>query len=161
VFNEKLLEKLSETISRTLHPFVIAIPAGLLFLQLADIEFLISLKWISISVAVTILPTALFMKLHPEYHLRDVNSHEKRKLLYLIGLGQLGLLSVILTVLNAPHTIVVLSYSVVVLGIIAIVVNYFSKISLHVATASGFSTAIAVQSPKLCIIGFLLTALVA
>jgi membrane-associated phospholipid phosphatase len=161
MFNEELLEKSSETISRVLHPFIISIPAGLLFLHLADIGRIEALKWVSVSTLLTILPTAFFMKLHPEYHFREVNSREKRELLYLIGLAELTLLSFILNAMNAPQIIAVLSYSILALGVVATIANYFSKISLHVGTSSGFSTAIAFQSPKLGIIGFLLTALVA
>jgi len=111
----------------------------------------------SLSTSLTIVPTAFFMKFHPIYHLRDINSRESRNLLYLIGVVEIGFLGGILWFLKAPELITILSYSVFLLAIVGGLINRFTKISLHVGVLSGFSAAFGFISLPLGLIGFLIT----
>jgi membrane-associated phospholipid phosphatase len=155
--SEKLLDRFALLLSRIFHPFIISVPAGLLFLYLTDISLLKSLKWISISATITILPTALFMKIHPDYYLRNINSRENRKLLYLIGTLELSVLAMLLWALRVPEIILMLSYSSVLSAIIGGLLNRFTKVSFHVSLISGFSTAIMIVSPNIGILSFIIT----
>lgn len=156
--SRKLLNECALLLSKVFHPFVISVPAGMLLLHLADISFLESLKWVSISAGLTILPTSLFMKFHPEYHLRDINSRENRNFLYLLALIELGTLTALLSILGAPEIILTLSYSAILLIFIGSIINRFTKISLHVGILSGFSTAISFLSLPVGLLGFIVTA---
>lgn len=153
----ELLDKLALLISQAFHPFIISVPAGLIFLYLAKINFLESMKWISISAIMTILPTALFMKFHPDYKIRDINSREHRNLLYLIGILELCILTALLWFLEAPEIIIILSYSLILLMLTGIIINRFTKISLHVGVLSGFSTAISFLSLNIGVLCFTAT----
>lgn len=155
--SEKFLDQCALLLSRIFHPFVVAVPAGLLLLYLAEINPIESLKWVSVSAGLTILPTILFMQLHPEYHLRDINSRENRNLLYLIGLAELCVLTALLWFLKAPEVITLLSCSAVLLIIIGGIINRSTKISLHVGTLSGFSAAASFLSLTTGALCFVLT----
>ena len=146
---EKLLDNLAVQVSRIFHPFVLAIPTGMLLLYLAELSIVESVKWVLLSAAVTILPTTLFMRFHPDYRLRDINSREKRNLLYLIAVTELIILTGLSYLLNAPETVMVYLYSAVILTSVGALINRFSKISLHVGFLSSFSTAVSFLSIQL------------
>ncbi len=154
---EKLLDQFALLLSRIFHPFIISIPAGLLLLYLADLSLLESLKWICISAVMTILPTALFMKFHPNYYLRDINSRENRNLLYNIGIIELVSLTILVWFLEAPDIIIILGSSSVILALIGDLINHFTKVSFHVGIVSSFSTAISFLSPIIGLTGFVIT----
>lgn len=154
---KKAIDNLAAHISRIFHPFVFAVPAGLLLLHLTEISLIESFKWVLISAALTILPTAVFMRLHPKYDLRDINSRDNRNLLYLLTLTELSLLAIVCNLLNAPETIMVYLYSAIVLVIVGAIINRFTKISLHVGFLSSFSTAISFLSVQLGILFYALT----
>lgn len=155
--SEKLLDNLAVQISRIFHPFVLAIPSGLLLLHLTDIGVIESLKWVLLSAALTIVPTSFFMKVHPDYRLRDINSRENRNLLYLLAFAELIVLTATSTLLNAPRIVVVYLYSAVMLTSVGALINRFTKISLHVGFLSGFSTAISFLSIPLGILFYFFT----
>lgn len=155
--SEKLLDRCALLISQVFHPFVVAVPVGILLLYLAEISLIESLKWVSLSAGLTLLPTMIFMHFHPDYHLRDINSRENRNLLYLIGLAEISALTALLWFLKAPDIITLLSGSAVLLIIIGSIINRFTKISLHVGTLSGFSTAVSFLSLEAGALSFILT----
>lgn len=140
--SENLTDNLAVQISKICHPFVLAIPAGLLLLHLTDLGVIESLKWVLLAATLTIVPTTLFMKIHTDYRLRDINSRENRNLLYLVAFTELIILTAVSAVLNAPRIVLVYLYSAIILIAVGASVNRFAKISLHVGFLSGFSTAI-------------------
>jgi len=153
----KLLDQCALLLSRMFHPFIISVPAGILFLYLAEISFLESLKWVFLSASLTIIPTLLFMNFHPNYHLRDISSRENRNLLYFLALIELGILTALISILEAPEIITTVSYSAILLVLVGSIINRFTKISLHVGVLSGFSTAISFLSVDIGILCFILT----
>ena len=155
--SEAFLNSFALNLSRVFHPFIVSVPAAIVYLYIADLTLIDSLKWISISTSLTIVPTALFMKFHPKYHIRDINSRESRNLLYVIGLMELVFLTGILWILKAPGLIRLLTYSIVLLTVVGASINRVTKISLHVGVLSGFSAAFTFISLPLGLIGFLIT----
>lgn len=154
-----VLDKTARFLSRVFHPFIISVPAGIMFLYLSEISILNSLKWILVSTCFTILPTAFFMKAHPDYHLRDINSRESRNMLYIIGLIEITVLTGVLSLMNAPRLIITLCYSLILLTSVGAIINRMTKISLHVGVLTGFSTALMFLSLPIGLSGFIITVL--
>lgn len=153
----KFLDLTALNFSRLFHPFIATIPLGLLFLYLAELTVVAASKWVLISAAITLVPTAAFLKLHPEYTLREVNNRENRNLIYTIGVIETIILTAAFWFLNAPSAALALLYSFILLIAVGGTINRFEKVSVHVGFLSAFSTAIAWFSLKIGLIGFLAT----
>lgn len=152
---EELLDKTASAISLMLHPFVISIPLGLVFLYLADLTIVESAKWVSIAAVLSILPLSIFLKIHPEYAVRDVKRRKKRDLIYAIALIEIILTTVIFWILSAPKLIMISATSLVILVMIGGLINRSTKVSLHVGTLSGFAAATSFLSWEAGVMGFL------
>jgi len=61
----EILDSFALNLSRVFHPFLISVPAGLLFLYLSDLSIFDSVKWITLSTSLTIVPTA-FHEVSPD-----------------------------------------------------------------------------------------------
>lgn len=154
---EKLLDKTALTVSRILHPLLISVPLGIVFLYLAEVSLLESIKWVSISAAITVLPISLFLWRHPDYEIREVNNRERRDLLYLIGIIQFSCVVAVSRLLKAPEIVQLSSIVLLTLGLIGGLINRFTKVSLHVGILSGFSAAISFMSPSIGSLSSLIT----
>lgn len=157
---DQFLNEAALAVSRFLHPFIISVPLGILFLYLSGIGPVEATKWISIAALITLLPIFAFLRARSDYSIRAVNSREKRNLLYLIGLIQITGVAVVFRILSAPETVQLSSVTLLILALVGGLINRFTKISLHVGILSGFSTAISFMSIEIGSLWFLLTLVV-
>jgi membrane-associated phospholipid phosphatase len=132
----KMRERLARLISNTLNPFVVSAVIITLLAFRESSGILEAIKWASISMALSVLPTLVVVIYMVRSKRMDGffnTTREQRNFIYFLasGLGAVG--CGVLWLLSAPELLAVTFTT----GLISIVVftgiNYFWKVSLHTA----------------------------
>jgi membrane-associated phospholipid phosphatase len=132
----EMRERLARLISNTLNPFVVSAVIIILLAFSETSGILEALKWASISLAVSVLPTLIIVI----YLVRSKRmegffntTREQRNVVYLFasGLGDIG--CGLLWQLNAPEMLAVTFTAGLISIVLFMGINYYWKVSLHTA----------------------------
>lgn len=129
-------KRLARLISNTLNPFVISVVIIILISFRETSGLLEAVKWASISLAVSVLPTLIIVI----YLVRSKKiegffntTREQRNVVYLFasGLGAIG--CGLLWLLDAPQMLAVTFTAGLISIVLFMAINYYWKLSLHTA----------------------------
>jgi membrane-associated phospholipid phosphatase len=133
-------ETFSRLISTILNPFVVAVTTLVLLAFKAAPAVSEAVKWIVISIAISILPVVIVVFILVRLKKLDgffSNPREQRNSVYLLA-SALGVIDCVLYwYLHAPRLLSVLFTTGLIAVIIFMVINYYWKISLHTAFITG------------------------
>lgn len=129
-------KNLAQLISRTLNPFIVSAAIIILLAFRETTGTLEAIKWVAISLAVSVLPTLIVVIYLVRSKRMDGffnTTREQRNVVYLLasGLGAIG--CGLLWNLNAPELLAVTFTAGLISIILFTAINYFWKISLHTA----------------------------
>lgn len=146
--NDRLMEKLSITLSLIFHPLLISIPLGVLFLTEAGFAFLRAVQWMGISIAAVMIPQVLIIK-HQGHSILEYRNYERksRNILYATLILTSITLAGIFYLTGAPKILLETGLAVIATGIMGGLANRISKVSIHVGTLSGFAAGFSFYSP--------------
>ena len=129
-------KNLAQLISHTLNPFIVSAAIIILLAFRETTGTLEAIKWVAISLAVSVLPTLIVVIYLVRSKRMDGffnTTREQRNVVYLLasGLGAIG--CGLLWYLNAPELLAVTFTAGLISIILFTAINYFWKISLHTA----------------------------
>jgi len=129
-------ERLARLISNTLNPFVISAAVILLLAYKETSSITDAIKWVSISLATSVLPIFIIVTFLIRNKKMDgffTNPREQRNIVYLLAsaFGAIG--CGLMWYLNAPELLAVTFTAGLLSIIVFTAINYFWKISLHTA----------------------------
>jgi membrane-associated phospholipid phosphatase len=133
-------ETFTGLVSAILNPFLVSVTTLALLVFQATPTALEALKWIGISIAISILPVVIVVFILVRMKKLDgffSNPREQRNSVYLLA-SALGVIDCALYwYLHAPRLLSVLFTTGLIAVVIFMVINYYWKISLHTAFITG------------------------
>ncbi|MFB6292027.1 MAG: hypothetical protein ABEI58_01380 [Candidatus Nanohaloarchaea archaeon] len=131
----------ADTISRALHPLVVAVPLSALFLATAGLPLSVVYRWTATTIAVVVLPLAVYMYREEGYSLREPNDREHRERLYLIGMMELAVFGVLIYLSDLPATVETVFLGAALTVAAGSLINERTKVSIHTGAMSSFAVA--------------------
>ncbi len=145
-----LQHKIAKWISRIFHPFLVAVLTLTLATYQSGSPIPAVLLWVGISFATVILPVSLYilwMVRKGKYSDAYVSIREQRHSLYYVATLCLVALVVILAVGDPPVVVTACIVSGVLANGLGMLINRFTKISVHSAAMAGCTAVLLVFAP--------------
>lgn len=145
-----LHHKIAKWISRIFHPFLVAVLTLTLATYQSGSPIPSVILWVGISFATVILPVSLYilwMVRKGNYSDAYVSIREQRHSLYYVATLCLVALVVILAVSNPPVVVTACIVSGVLANGLGMLINRFTKISVHSAAMAGCTAVLLVFAP--------------
>ncbi|NUM45362.1 MAG: hypothetical protein HUU38_11715 [Anaerolineales bacterium] len=142
--------KIAKWISRIFHPFLVAVLTLTLATYQSGAPVPAVLLWVGISFATVILPVSLYilwMVRKGKYSDAYVSIREQRHSLYYVATLCLVALVVILAVGDPPLVVTACIVSGVLANGVGMLINRFTKISVHSAAMAGCTAVLLVFAP--------------
>ena len=130
-------------ISRLFHPIIMNIAMFLLVGYFAFDAHIVGILWGLVCISILILPTAVFFNIRLRqgaYSDEDVSNRHQRTELYVFGLVTVLIGTAILLFFGLPKPFLALLVSALLIGIVAVSINTFWKISVHAGSIASLAT---------------------
>jgi membrane-associated phospholipid phosphatase len=142
-------------ISQVLHPVVLSIISIFIIGSLGVESRVAGLGWAVACTLMQVLPPTLFFTIRLRqgaYSDEDISQRHQRNELYLFGMINVVIVTILLIVLQAPTAFLALTVSALALNALAWMINLFWKISVHSAGIGSCATVAALYSEPLGLI---------
>lgn len=139
-------------ISRVFHPILLSVISILIVGMLSVVPAKTGAAWSGLTIALQIIPPTIFFTIRLRqgiYSDEDISVRQQRNELYLFGMINIVVVTLILYLLHAPTPLIALILSAGLINIIGFVINLFWKISIHSAGIGSCATVATLYSPPL------------
>lgn len=143
---------IARRISQILHPVPLGIVSIFIVGVLGSDNRIQGLWWALVCTLIHVVPPTIFfnIRLHQgAYSDDDISIRSQRNELYLFGMLNVTIGTLILWLLNAPSPLLAMLVSVAVMNLISFFINLFWKISIHSASIGSCATLASIYLPAL------------
>lgn len=143
---------IARRISQILHPVPLGIVSIFIVGVLGSANRIQGLWWALVCALIHVVPPTIFfnIRLHQgAYSDDDISIRSQRNELYLFGMLNVTIGTLILWLLNAPSPLLAMLVSVAVMNLISFFINLFWKISIHSASIGSCATLASIYLPAL------------
>ncbi|WP_322814413.1 phosphatase PAP2 family protein [Chloroflexus sp.] len=143
---------IARRISQILHPVPLGIVSIFIVGVLSSENRIQGLWWALVCTLIHVVPPTIFfnIRLHQgAYSDDDISIRSQRNELYLFGMLNVTIGTLLLWLLNAPLPLLAMLVSVLVMNLISFFINLFWKISIHSASIGSCATLASIYLPAL------------
>jgi membrane-associated phospholipid phosphatase len=157
-------DRVALAVSKYFSPLTAALAGNLMAAYAVEQGFATGIKWVLITLAIQILPVAVLYEIRiAQGKITDpeISHRKERNEAFLLGGITMSVAVIVLSVYNAPASVLALAASFLGIAIICGIINIWWKISMHASSIAAVATIATMQSRSLGAVFWLIVLAVA
>ena len=157
-------DRVALAVSKYFSPLTAALVGNLMAAYAVEQGFATGIKWVLITLAIQILPVALLYEIRiAQGKITDpeISHRKERNEAFLMGSLTMSVAVIVLSVYNAPASVLALAASFLAIAVLCGIVNIWWKISMHASSIAAVATIATMQSRSLGAVFWLIVLAVA